>query len=215
MLPISPRSHTIRRYSSRYNSDGPLELGRRRFDRAKQAFTETLTLDASHRDAHLGLAAVAKRRRRWQDVERHAGSAAASGVASPDAHRLLAEALERQGRRTEAVAALEHSLRIGLDGEPPTAGALTLSPVDGAALRDEGHARAYASLGRLEAALGLTQPAIAALRLAIAGGDRRPTVHARLARLYAANRRWRAALAEAARAFAMVGAALTHPRRSS
>ena len=202
-------------YATAYNCDGRVALDRGRFDDAERAFSDMLALDDRDRYAHFGLGSVATHRRRWAEAERHTRAAMACGLDAPDAFRLLAEALERQGRRTEAVAALQHSLRVSLNGRASVAGAIVSRVPTALPVQDQGHARAYASLGRLEADLGLKQNAMAALRLAIAGGYRRPAVHARLARLYAANRRWREALSEAGRAFALLCSVVTRPRRSS
>lgn len=202
-------------YATAYNCEGRVELQLGRIDDAERAFSDMLTLDDRDRYAHLGLSSVAKHRRRWAEAERHARAAMACGLEAPDAHRLLAEALEHQGRWTEAVAALQHSLRIGLQGHASVTGAISSRVLTALPVQDVGHARTYASLGRLEASLGLEQNAMVALRFAIAGGYRRPAVHARLARLYAANRRWREAISEAGRAFALTCSRFIHPRRSS
>lgn len=194
-------------YDTAYASGGLAALEAGKFEEARRAFEDALRLDPLEPHAHAGLARLAADRGQWSDAERAARSALNGGLDAPDLHRLLARALERQGRARDAIGALKQSLKAGLHGRATTLGALaalasttpTRLPV-----QDGGHARAYATLARLEAGEGHVAGAVAALRLAISGGHRDPSAHARLARLYAVQRRWRSAIAEAGRAIVLL-----------
>jgi tetratricopeptide (TPR) repeat protein len=120
---------------------------------------------------------------------------------------MIARCLEKRGERREAAAALQQALKSALRGRSTSEGVLASRVSSRLPLQDSRHAPTYANLARLEARLGNVGAAVAALRLAILGGYRRPIIHARLARLYALERRWRAAIAEAGRAIALVPAA--------
>lgn len=194
-------------YATAYSGDGPAALETGRIGAAARAFADALQLDAADRFATFGLARVAAHRREWRDAETHARSALALGLDAPDVHRMIARCLEKRGARREAAAALQQALKSALRGQSTSEGVLASRVSSRLPIQDSRHAPTYANLARLEARLGNVGAAVAALRLAIMGGYRRPVIHARLARLYALERRWRAAITEAGRAIALLPAA--------
>lgn len=199
-------------YATAYNCAGPAALDRGRFDAAERAFTDQLALDDGDGHARIGLAYVALHRRQWSEAETHARAAIERGVDAPDVHRVLARALQHQGRIGEAVTALQRSLRVTLGGHTPRC-AIASRRLSRLPVWDAEHGRAYAALAALETRLGRLRDAIAALQLAISSGYRRPTVHVRLARLYAREHRWGAALGEAAAACAAAPSSFARAQR--
>jgi tetratricopeptide (TPR) repeat protein len=199
-------------YATAFNCAGPVALERGRVDAAERAFMDQLTLDENDGHAVAGLAQVAMRRRQWSRAEAHARGAIACGLDAPDVYRVLARALQHQGRIGEAVTALQRSLRVTLDGHAPRC-AIASRRLSRLPVWDAEHGRAYVTLAALEARLGRIRDAIAALQLAIASGYRRPAVHARLAGLYARQHRWGAALGEAAAACAAAPSSFARAQR--
>lgn len=199
-------------YATAYNCAGPAALARRHFDAAERAFRDQLALDESDGHARVGLAYVAMHRRQWSEAEAHARASIERGLDTPDVHRVLARALQHQGRIGEAVTALQRSLRVTLDGRAPRC-AVASRRLSRLPVWDAEHGRTWAALATLEARLGHGGDAIAALRLAISSGYRRLAVHARLAGLYACEHRWRAALREAAAACAAAPSSIVRAQR--
>ena len=191
-------------YATAYASIGLSALAQSRRDDSEDAFREILTLDDCDPHAHLGLGYVAAARRRWADVETHVRAALSCGLETPDAYRLLARSLERQRRRTDAVAALQRSLRLSLRDRVRSGGVIASRALDTLPAHDAAHARTYAALGALEARLGRRRAAIAALRFAISAGHQGTSIHARLAWLYTVDGRWMLAIRELGHALALV-----------
>ncbi|MFI5179019.1 MAG: tetratricopeptide repeat protein [Vicinamibacterales bacterium] len=192
-------------YATPYNCPGPLLLREHRVADAERAFHLVLRLDARDAFAHLGLARVAVRRRRWSDAERHARTALSCGADLPDTHRLIAGALERQGRLGDAIEAYHRSQALALRSPAIRSGWLRSRPTSGPPVHDPDHGRIYARLASLEARRHRPREAADALRLAISTGFDRPDIRARLALLNLRRGRLRAALAESGRAFVHAG----------
>jgi tetratricopeptide (TPR) repeat protein len=156
-----------------------------RYAAAERAFSDTLQLDPSDASALVGLAWMAARRRQWVAAAGHARTAIATDCGLLDAHRMLAEALDRTGQFAEAIRAYEQSLKLALRGHRLFNGVIATNP-DEERLLDADHARTHARLARLYERVGQTARAIAGYRIAAAGGYHDATSQSRLERLQAA-----------------------------
>lgn len=179
-------------YRTPYSSPG-LALFRRGSRRAAaRAFERTLQIDAGDPVPHVGLGWLAAGRRRWPAAEACARQALVLRPDLIDAHRLLAEALSRQGRIPEAIAACEQSLKLALAGQRPL-NAVIASHASEGRLLDVDHAKAHADLARLHERMRDRRRALAGYRIALAGGYAPPGVQFGLARVLARERQWTAA----------------------
>jgi tetratricopeptide (TPR) repeat protein len=177
-------------YRTAYSTAGLTLYFARSYAAAERAFCCTLLLDPANPYANLGLGWVAARRGRWQEAQERARACLARQPDSVDAHRLLAKALETQGRLEEAIEAYEQSLKLALAGRTPFNG-VTVTDPDGDRLLDSDHARIHAQLARLYGRTGDSKRAITSYRIAIAGGFDIPLIRFRLARLYVRQHRKR------------------------
>src|SRR5262249_37748422 len=133
-------------YATAYECGGFAALACGRMSDAEHAFAGRLQLDPRDLHAHAGLAIVAAERGRWCDVEVSARTAIAGGLDGPDVFRLLARALERQGRVDEAIGALKQSLKASLHGRATVHGPLASSQTSTRLpVHDTSHARTYAA----------------------------------------------------------------------
>jgi tetratricopeptide (TPR) repeat protein len=156
-----------------------------RYAAAERAFGQALQLDPSDVSALVGLAWIAARRRQWEAAARHARAALATDCGLIDAHRTLAEALDRTGQFADAIVAYEQSLKLALRGHRPFNGVVATNPEQERPV-DADHARTHARLARLYERVGQTARAIAGYRIAAAGGYHDATLRSRLERLQAA-----------------------------
>jgi tetratricopeptide (TPR) repeat protein len=156
-----------------------------RYAAAERAFAVALQLDPSDQYAEVGLAWIAARRRQWEAAAGHARAAIGLDSGLIDAHRILAEALERTGQFADAIGEYEQSLKLALRGQRPFKGVIATDPEEDR-LFDADHARTHARLARLYERVGQTARAIAGYRIAAAGGYHDATLRNRLERLQAA-----------------------------
>jgi len=155
----------------------------------ERVFNRTLQLDPENAYAHLGLAWIAARGKRWAEAETEARASLALEPDLVDAHRVLGRVLAKQNRLGAAIDAYERSLKLALAGHRPFEGVVATSVSPGGLL-DSSHAHVHETLARLYDKAGDGGRAVTGYRLAIAGGRTRPSIRWRLARLYARQLRW-------------------------
>jgi tetratricopeptide (TPR) repeat protein len=189
-------------YRGPYSSTGFQSYWRRQFEAAEVEFRDMHALDPEDAYAHLGLGLLARRRKRWDEAERHLRRALAADEHLIDAQHALASVLVQRGKIGEATSAYERVLKLGLMGRKPLSGTIVTNPSEDRLL-DPWHCHAYARLAILYEKAGATAKAVSALRIAIAGGFSGGVIRWRLVRLYLKQRCWGDAAAvvwEAARA---------------
>jgi tetratricopeptide (TPR) repeat protein len=185
-------------------------IGDGAFVGAAEEFDRLAALDPESAFVPLGLGRIAAHEKRWREAEAHLRRAIQLGPRLIDAYRHLGDVLIHLGRDQDALAAYGRSLKLALEGERSFE-ALAATETRDRPVRQEHHAYLHAELAAIDARAGRIPAAIAGLRLAIAAGDRRPKVSRALASLYARERRWDEAAAEAVRAISL---ALRSLRRS-
>jgi len=182
-------------YKGAYSNAGFHHYWRQEFGAAEREFRDTLALDSEDAYSHYGLGILAKKRRRWNEAEQHFRAALALDGCLVDAQRAWGDVLVKQGKKREALAAYERTLKLGLMGHKPLSGPiLTHAPDHG--LLDPWHCDTHARLAALYEWNGGATKAVNALRIAIAGGLGSAAIHLRLSRLYARQRQWRKSAGE-------------------
>ena len=170
-------------YRTPFCGEGFTSLWAGRVDAAASEFAQFLLLDPDGPYAPLGLALVAVRRRRWSEAADQLEAALLIDADQVDAHRAMGDVRAHQGRREEAIAAYERSLRLTLAGRRPIERPIATDAM-GDRVRDPDHCRVHARLARLHASRGAIAQAINGYRIALAGGYGTLATRAHLAWLY-------------------------------
>lgn len=178
------------RYCTPFNSDALWHLWDHRWEAAKREYRRTLELDPADASAHLGMGWLALERSEWSAAESEFRRAMEIQPDLLDARRALGKALQNLGRRREAIAAYEASLKLAL------AGLQSLDECAGIAaerprLSDPHHFGVYTNLGKLYFALGEWDRAGRHLRMAAAGGLDGVILRCRLTFIAFRQKRWK------------------------
>ena len=204
---------------------------------AAAEYTRALSLDATRREAHVGLASACLETGDAPSAIRHARAAIELDPFDPDAWYLAARALTKSGEREQAPAALASYNRMraysqdieaigeALDRDPTDMAALQAladrhareGAVDhavaayerAAATNDGARQTAYANIALLRLRQSDTQAAETALRMASESGGEDAVVHTAYGDLHSARRDWGAA-AESYRAAVSLNPSMTH-----
>lgn len=177
-------------YSTPFNSDALWHFWDRRWEDAELEYRRTLELDPRDAFAHLGLGWIALERSNWSAAELEFRRALEIQSDLLDAHRSLGEVLQKLGRRREAIAAYEKSLKLALAGQE----SLYESPgfaAERLRLNDRRHFDVFLRLGELYLALGELDRAGQHLRMAAAGGLDGVVLRCQLASLAFRQKRWK------------------------
>lgn len=196
-------------YRAPFNSDGLWHFWDGRHKAAEREFKRMLELDPCDAFAHLGMGWLAEERSDWSVAEREFRRALEIQPNLLDANRSLGHVLREQGRRREAVAAYEKSLKLALAGQE----SLRESPgiaAERPRLNDLRHFQAYLRLGELYARLGERNRAESYLRMAAAGGLDGLAVRCLLAVIAIRDGRFRVAAADAAQGLKQVSLTTGH-----
>jgi Flp pilus assembly protein TadD len=165
-------------YRTRFGNSGLAYFRERRFEEAEREIKGALTLDDSDAYAHFGLGRLAALDRRWSVAEQELRLALALAPTIVEAHRALAYVYAETGRTSEAIAAYDQSLLLGLMGHVGINDPRLLG--DAGETFDPDHCRVHGAVGRLYARTGDWRRATASFRMCIAGGHPRAADFARL-----------------------------------
>jgi tetratricopeptide (TPR) repeat protein len=169
-------------YRTVYSGDGLWHYWNKNYLAARVEFQRLLALDPGDATSLVGLAWLAMRKKRWQEVEGLSRKALERDPARLDAWRALGKALERQGQYAEAGMALERSLQLALAGyhsyQQPA-----MVYTGAVRLVDAGHWQTFVDLGRLHRKQGNRVAARRLSRMALAGGYESLELHRQLLRL--------------------------------
>ena len=186
-------------YRPPFNSDALWHFWDRRWAAAEREYRHTLELDPDDAFAHLGQGWMALKRSDWSAAESEFRRALETQPDLLDAHRSLGKVLQKLGRRREAVAAYEKSLKLALAGQE----SLQESPgiaAERLRLNDRRHFEVFLELGELYLSLGEQDRAAQHLRMAAARGLGGPVLRCRLALLAFRQKRWNTVGSELAQA---------------
>jgi tetratricopeptide (TPR) repeat protein len=186
-------------YRPPFNSDALWHFWDRRWASAEREYCRTLELDPDDAFAHLGQGWLALRRSNWTAAESEFRRAKEIQPDLLDAHRSLGKVLQKLGRRREAVAAYEKSLKLALAGQE----SLNESPwiaAERLRLNDRRHFDVFLRLGELYLALGEQDHAGQHLRMAAARGLGGAALRCRLALLAFRQKHWKTVGLELAQA---------------
>jgi tetratricopeptide (TPR) repeat protein len=178
-------------YFTPFNSDALSNYWERRWKAAESECRRTLQLNPEDASAHLVLAWLALQQSQWGTAESEARRAAEIQPDSLDAQRALGEALQKLGRRQEAVAAFEKSLKLALTGQQSLHECPAIA-VQGPRLNDWRHFDVYQRIGELYLALGELDRADRYIRMAVAAGLDGVAPRFRLAAHAFRQKRWKA-----------------------
>jgi Flp pilus assembly protein TadD len=185
-------------YRTRFSNSGLAYFRERRFDEAEREIKGALTLDDSDAYAHFGLGRLAALDRRWAVAEQELRLSLALAPTIVEAHRALAYVYAENGRTSEAIAAYDQSLLLGLMGHVGINDPRLLG--DAGETFDPDHCRVHGEVGRLYARKGDWRSATASYRMCIAGGHPRAADYARLAAAALRSGDWRTACRAAGQA---------------
>ncbi len=174
-----------------FNSDALSNYWDSNWKAAQSECRRTLQLDPGDAIAHLVLGWLALRQSKWGIAESEARRATEMRPNSLDAQRALGEALQGLGRRREAIAAYERSLKLALTGQESLHDCPAIA-VEAPRLNDSRHFDVYLRLGELYFSLGELDRAGRNLRMAAAAGLDGVVPRFQLAALAFRQRSWKA-----------------------
>ncbi len=186
-------------YRPPFNNDALWHFWERRWAAAEREYRRTLELDPDDAFAHLGQGWIALERSNWSAAESEFRRALEIQPDLLDAQRALGRVFQKLGRRSEAIAAYEKSLKLALAGQE----SLHESPgiaAERLRLNDRRHFDVFLRLGVLYHALGELDRAGQLLRMAAAGGLDGMVLRLRLASVAFRQKRWKTVGLELAQA---------------
>ena len=190
-------------YSTPFKNNALWEYWRENRDAAEGESRRLLSLDPADPYAHLILGWLAADHSEWSDAESEFRNALAIKPDLLDAHRALGRICQRSGRRKEAIAAYNQSLKLALLGHEPLQSSGVIA-ANRPPVIDNSHFSVYRGLGRLYFEEGDNTHALQHLRMAAAGGVDDPLSRFLLARIAFRQRRFAGFAAELALALEQV-----------
>ena len=181
-------------YNGPFNNDGLWHFWDRRWKSAEAEFRRTLRLDPTDVFAHLGLGWIALEKSNWGEAESEILKAQQLRPDLLDAQRTMARVHEKTGRRKEAIAAYEKSMKLALAGQESLHESPSIS-AERPRLNDIHHFEVFVKLGELYLSLGDRDRdrALNYLRMAAAGGLDGVAIRCRLFSIEFLKKHWKAA----------------------
>jgi tetratricopeptide (TPR) repeat protein len=179
-------------YGGPFHSDGLWHFWDRRWESAEREYRRTLKLDPNDTFAHLGLAWIALEHSDWGEAESEIHRAKEIQADLLDAYRTMGRIHEKMGRRREAIASYEKSMKLALAGQESFHECPGIA-AERPRLNDSQHFEVFVRLGGLYLSLGERDRASHNLRMAAAGGWDGVVLRCRMFSVAFRQKRWKTA----------------------
>jgi tetratricopeptide (TPR) repeat protein len=179
-------------YCGAFNSDGLWHFWDRRWEAAEREYRRTLKLDPNDAFAHLGLGWIAQEHSKWSVSESEIHQAQELRPDLLDAHRAMGKIHVEMGRRRDAIASFEKSLKLALTGQESLKECPWIA-AERPRLNDGHHFEIFLKLGKLYLTHDELDRASQYMHMGAAGGFDGVQLRCQLVSLAIRQRRWKSA----------------------